>query len=63
MSVDHACTVAAPKSDLVFPQVKAGMTVIVNDGGHWLIADVICDLAGARNPKLPTLFQSSDVDT
>ena len=64
MSVDHASAVAAPKSDPVFLHVKAGMTVIVTDTeGAWRMADVIWVDGGARNPKVPTLFQVADVDT
>ena len=64
MSVDHASAVAAPKSDPVFLHVKAGMTVIVADtDGAWRMADVIWVDGGARNPKIPTLFQVADVDT
>ena len=64
MSVDHASAVAALKSDPVFLHVKAGMTVIVADtDGAWRMADVIWVDGGARNPKIPTLFQVTDVDT
>ena len=63
MSVDHASAIAAPKSDPVFVHVKAGMTVIVDDGSDWRMADVIWVDGGARNPKVPTLFQVADVDT
>ena len=64
MSIDHASAVAAPKSDPVFLHVKAGMTVIVTDTeGAWRMADVIWVDGGARNPKVPTLFQVADVDT
>ena len=64
MSVDHASAVAAPKADPAFLQVKAGMTVIVTDiDGAWRMADVIWVDGGARNPKVPTLFQVADVDT
>ena len=64
MSVDHASAVAAPKSDPVFLHVKAGMTVIVTDtDGAWRMADVIWVDGGARNPKIPTLFQVADVDS
>ena len=41
MSVDHVSGVAAPKADPVFLHVKAGMTVIVDDGSDWRMADVI----------------------
>ena len=63
MSVDHASAVAAPKSHPIF-YVKSGMTVIVTDtDGAWRMADVIWVDGGARNPKVPTLFQVADVDT
>ncbi len=39
------------------------MTVIVVDGSDWRMADVIWVDGGARNPKVPTLFQVADVDT
>ena len=63
MSVDHASGVATPHSDPVFLHVKAGMTVIVEDGKDWRMAGVIWVDGGARNPKVPTLFQVADVDT
>ena len=63
MSVDHESAVAAPKSDPVFLHVKPCMTVIVEDGKDWRMVDVIWVDGGARNPKVPTLFQVADVDT
>ena len=63
MSVDRPSAVAAPKSDPVFLHVKPGMTVIVEDGSDWRIADVIWVDGVAGNPKVPTLFQVADVDT
>ena len=44
--------------------VKAGMTVICGstDSDDWWMADVIYVDGGARNPKVPTLFQVADVD-
>ena len=39
------------------------MTVIVYDGNDWRMADVIWVDGGARNPKVPALFQIADVDT
>ena len=44
MSVDHASGVAAPNADPVFLHVRAGMTVIVDDGSDWRMADVIWPL-------------------
>ena len=38
------------------------MTVIVEDGKDWRMALIWVD-GGARNPKVPTLFQVADVDT
>ena len=62
--VDRGSGVSAPKSDAVFLHVKSGMTVIVADtDGAWRMADVIWVDGGARNPKVPTLFQVADVDT
>ena len=64
MSVENASAVVAPKSDPVFLHVKAEMTVIVTDTeGAWRMADVIWVDGGARNSKVPTLFQVADVDT
>ena len=63
MSVDHASGLKAPNAYAMFLHVKAGMTVIVEEGGEWRMAEVIWVDGGARNPKIPTLFQVSDVDT
>ena len=64
MADDHGSGVASPTSDPVFLHVKSGMTVIVTDtDGAWRTADVIWVDGGARNPKIPTLFQVADVDT
>ena len=50
MSVDHASGIGAPKSDPVFLHVEPGMTVIVDDGSSWRMADVIWVDGSARNP-------------
>ena len=64
MMVDRGSGVSAPKSDPVFLHVKAGMTVIFTDTEDaWRMADVIWVDGGARNPRVPTLFQVADVDT
>ena len=63
MSVDHPSALAAPKSNPNFLHVKPCMTVIVEEGSDWRMADVIWVDGGARNPKVPTLFQVADVDT
>ena len=60
----HRSGVSAPTSDSLFLRVKSGMTVIVTDtDGAWRMADVIWVDGGARNPKIPKLFQVADVDT
>ena len=63
MSVDGASGLKAPKADAVFLHVQAGMSVIIEEGGEWRMADVIWVDGGARNPKIPTLFQVADDDT
>ena len=63
MSVGHASAAAAPKAEHVFLHVKAGMTLIAEDGSDWRMADVIWVDGGARNPRVPTLFQVAEVDT
>ena len=63
MSVGQASGVAAPKADPVFLHVSARMTVIVEDGSDWRMADAIWVDGGARNPKIPALFQVAGVDT
>ena len=63
MSVDRASGVSTPKTDPVFLYVRAGTTVIVEDRKAWRMAEVIWVDGGARNPKVPTLFQVADVDT
>ena len=51
--------------DPVFLSVKKGMTVICGstDSDDWWMADVIHVDGGARDPKIPTLFQVADVDS
>ena len=65
MSFDHTSGVSTPQSDPIFLHVKAGMTVIVgnDETDDWWMADVIHVDGGARNPKVPTLFQVADVDS
>ena len=64
MSFDHSSGVSVLGSDPVFLYVLAGTTVIVTDTEvAWRMADVIWVDGGARNPKVPTLFQVADVDT
>ena len=63
MSVDHASGLGAPKSDPVFLHVKAGMTVIVQRGGDWRMADVIHVIGSVRSPRVPRFFQVAGVST
>ena len=68
MPVDHSVApFQRPEGQLapVFLSVKAGMTVICGstDSDDWWMADVIHVDGGARDPKVPTLFQVADVDT
>jgi len=57
MFVDHTSGISTPQSDPIFLHVKAGMTVIVEDGSDWRMADVIWVDGGARNPKVPPCFR------
>ena len=63
MSVDHASGIEIPKTNQICLDVRAGMTVIVEEGNDWRMVEVIWVDGGARNPKVPTLFQVADVDT
>ena len=56
--MDHSVCSSNPPPPL-FLSVKAGMTVIVgsDESDDWWMADVIHVDGGARNPKMPTLFQ------
>ena len=63
MSTDHSSGVGTSQPDPVFPYVRAGMTVIVENGSDRRMTDVIWVDGGARSPKAPTLLQVADVDT
>ena len=72
MSQEHSAPVPLNESDALFLAVKAGMTVIVEhlpecgfatEPGRWWMADVIHVDGGARNPRVPTMFQVADVDS
>ena len=65
MSVDHFSprSSAISEKDPLFLHVKAGMTVVVSEGEDWWIGDVIWMEGGARDPRVPTLFQIACVDT
>lgn len=63
MSVDHSSGAKPPTKDPLFLHVNAGMTVVVSEGENWWMGDVIYNEGGARDPKVPTLFQIACVDT
>ena len=63
MSVDHSTSCQRPRQHPVFLDVKAGMTVVVTKTDGWWMGDVIHVDGGARDPKIPTLFQIADVDS
>ena len=55
----------SPAQEPLFLSVRTGMTVICGstDSDDWWMADVIHVDGGARDPKVPTLFQVADVDS
>ena len=64
MSVDHSSGAKPPiEKDPLFLRVKPGMTVVVTEADSWWMGDVIDKEGGARDPKIPTLFQIACVDT
>ena len=63
MSIDQSIAVGALESDPVFLHVKAGMTVIVQRGGNWRMADEIHVIGSVRSPRVPSFFQVADVST
>lgn len=65
MSVDHFSpkSGAVSEKDPLFLHVKAGMTVVVSEDEDWWMGDVIWMEGGARDPRVPTLFQNACVDT
>ena len=63
MSIEQSSAVGALKSDPVFLHVKAGMTVIVQRGGNWRMADVIHVIGSVKSPRVPRFFQVADVST
>ena len=52
-----------PKEKPLFLSVKPGMTVVVTEEESRWMGDVLYKEGGARNPKVPTLFQIACVDT
>ena len=71
MSVDRSKPISVKAGDPIFLSVKEGMFVIVqhlpevgqqHEENSWWMAQVIHVDGGARNPKVPTMFQVADVD-
>lgn len=71
MSVDHSTVVRQSGETPVFLSAKSGDVVIVWDcarqvwgeSTEWWMGQILWVEGGARNPKVPTLFQISDIDT
>ena len=65
MSEDHgsAATRYPTETPPLFLSVKPGMTVVVTEEESWWMGDVLFMEGGARNPKVPTLFQIACIDT
>ena len=64
MSEDHGSAATRyPTENPLFLSVKPGMTVVVTEEDSWWMGDVLFMEGGARNPKVPTLFQIACVDT
>ena len=71
MSVDHSVIVQPTGERPVFLSAKSGDVVIVWDdpalagteSKDWFMGQILWVEGGARDPKVPTLFQVSDVDT
>lgn len=61
MSVDNSTITTG--GDALLLHVKAGMSVVVTEGGQWWIGNVIYAEGGAHDPEVPTLFQVADVAT
>ena len=71
MSVKHS-VITTPRGELpVFLSAKSGDVVIVwenpsqvrGESKDWFMGQILWVEGGARGPKVPALFQISDVDT
>ena len=71
MSVDHSVITQPTGERPIFLSAKSGDTVIVWDepslmgskSTDWFMGQILWVEGGARDPKVPTLFQVSDIDT
>ena len=71
MSVDHS-VITQPTGELpIFLSAKSGDVVIVwddpaligSESKDWYMGQILWVERGARDPKVPTLFQIADIDT
>ena len=64
MSEDHgSAAIRYPKENPLSLSVKPGTTVVITEENSWWMGDVLFREGGARNPKVPTVFQIACVDT
>lgn len=71
MSVDHSVITQPAGERPVFLSAKSGDVVVVwddpslmgSESKDWWMGQILWVEGGARDPKVPTLFQVSDIDT
>ena len=71
MSVDHSVITQPTGERPIFLSAKSGDVVIVwddpsligSESKDWWMGQILWVEEGARDPKVPTLFQISDIDT
>ena len=71
MSVDHSVITQPTGERLVFLSAKSGDVVIVwkdptevgGESKDWFMGQILWVEGGARDPRVLTLFQVSDIDT
>ena len=64
MSEDHGSAATRhPKENPLVLSVKPGITGVVTEEDSWWMGDVLYKEGGARNPKVPTLFRISCLDS
>ena len=71
MSVDHSVITQPTGERPIFLSAKSGDVVIVweapsligSESKDWWMGQILWVEGGARDPKVPTLFQISDIDT
>ena len=71
MSVDHSVITQPTGERPIFLSAKSGDVVIVwddpsligSESKNWWMGQILWVEGGARDPKVPTLFQVSDIDT